>query len=161
MKDIPFLELGKHGFKYVVCGSLSGKITLTNGCFDILHRGHVECLEYAKKQGDCLIVAVNDDDGVRQLKGEGRPVNCLEDRMVVLASLRYVDMVVSFHGTKATELFKVLHPDVYVKGGDYTFETLDKEERDTLMSWTPVPEFRFFPFKTNVSTTKILRGLSK
>ena len=157
MSEIPFLEIGRHGFKYAVCGDIVGRMVLTNGCFDILHRGHVECLQYARAQGDFLVVALNDDEGIRQLKDENRPVNALEDRMLMLTALRCVDMVISFHGTRATELFKVIHPDVYVKGGDYTLDTLDPDERAAISSWNPPPEIRFFPFKTHISTTEIIR----
>ncbi|MBP5458949.1 MAG: adenylyltransferase/cytidyltransferase family protein [Clostridia bacterium] len=154
---IPFLKLGRAGCQYIMAGGeLSDRIVLTNGCFDVLHVGHLQCLQYAKSQGGMLIVAVNDDEGVRALKGEGRPVNCLKDRMEMLAALRCVDMVVSFKGTRATELFKVLRPDVYVKGGDYDMDTLDKGEKEALLSWDPRPEILFFPFKRDVSTTKIL-----
>ena len=135
------------------------QVAVTNGCFDILHRGHVECLQWARSLADCLVVAVNDDEGVRELKGDGRPVNSLEDRLFMLQSLRCVDFAVPFHGTKATEFFKVVHPDVYVKGGDYTVETLDPEEHAALLAWKEPPEFRFFQFTTDISTTKILAKL--
>lgn len=133
------------------------RVVVTNGCFDILHRGHAECLQWARERGDCLVVLVNDDEGVRELKGERRPVNSLEDRLYMLRSLRCVDLAVPFHGTKATEAFKVIRPDVYVKGGDYAIDTLDPEEKAALLSWDPMPEFLFFPFKTQISTTELLR----
>ena len=140
------------------------KVVLTNGCFDILHRGHIECLNFAKRQGDILIVAVNDDDGVRELKGAGRPINCLKDRMFVLQNLKAVDYVVPFHGTEATECFKALanHVDVYVKGGDYDMTSLNKNEVDALNLYhfgvQPI-EFKFFKFKTMTSTTAMLKKL--
>ncbi len=95
------------------------KIVMTNGCFDVLHAGHVAYLEEAKSLGDRLIVAVNDDDSVRRLKGESRPINALEDRMLVLAGLAAVDWVVPFSEDTPARLIGAVLPDVLVKGGDY------------------------------------------
>lgn len=95
------------------------RVVMTNGCFDILHAGHVAYLEEAKSLGDRLVVAVNDDDSVRRLKGESRPVNALEDRMAVLAGLAAVDWVVAFAADTPAELVRAVLPDVLVKGGDY------------------------------------------
>jgi len=95
------------------------KIVMTNGCFDFLHAGHVAYLEEAKGLGDRLIVAVNDDESVRRLKGDDRPVNTLEDRMAVLAGLAAVDWVVCFSEDTPARLVRDLLPDVLVKGGDY------------------------------------------
>lgn len=95
------------------------RIVMTNGCFDLLHEGHVAYLEQARRLGDRLIVAVNDDDSVRRLKGEGRPVNTLKRRMAVLAGLACVDWVVPFSEDTPRELICALRPDVLVKGGDY------------------------------------------
>lgn len=100
------------------------RIVFTNGCFDILHRGHVTYLSRAKALGDVLVVAVNGDDSVRRLKGDSRPVNPLEDRLAVLAALSCVDHVVAFDADSPVELLRAARPDVYVKGGDYTRETL-------------------------------------
>ena len=95
-------------------------VVFTNGCFDILHAGHVAYLEEARKQGDRLVVAVNSDSSVRKLKGEGRPINLCEDRMLVLSKLASIDWVVSFEDNTPERLLKKLKPDVLVKGGDYT-----------------------------------------
>jgi len=95
------------------------KVVFTNGCFDIIHAGHVGYLEQAKKQGDRLIVAVNDDASVKRLKGAGRPINPVDRRMIVLAALEAVDWVVSFDADTPENLLRVLKPDVLVKGGDY------------------------------------------
>jgi len=100
------------------------KIVMTNGCFDILHTGHVAYLEEAKARGDRLIVAVNDDDSVARLKGPGRPVNPLEDRMAVLAGLAAVDWVVPFGEDTPEALIGEILPDVLVKGGDYAPESI-------------------------------------
>jgi len=100
------------------------KIVMTNGCFDILHAGHVAYLERAKQQGDRLIVAVNDDESVRRLKGKGRPVNTCERRMAVLAALGSVDWVVPFSEDTPERLICRLLPDLLVKGGDYQPEDI-------------------------------------
>lgn len=96
------------------------KIVFTNGCFDIIHAGHVGYLEDARKLGDRLIVAINDDDSVRRLKGSGRPINPVERRMAVLAGLSAVDWVVSFAEDTPENLLEKVRPDVVVKGGDYS-----------------------------------------
>ncbi|WP_094603889.1 Bifunctional protein HldE [Sporomusa silvacetica DSM 10669] len=99
-------------------------VVFTNGCFDILHAGHVRYLAGARQLGDCLIVGLNSDSSVRQLKGPNRPVNCQEDRAEVLAGLAAVDYVVVFDETTAENLVAVVQPDVYAKGGDYIIEKL-------------------------------------
>ena len=99
-------------------------VVFTNGCFDILHAGHVRYLTEAKKLGDVLVVGLNSDESVRKLKGAGRPVNPEEDRAEVLAGLRAVDHVVVFAEDTAEEMVRQLQPDVYVKGGDYSLERL-------------------------------------
>lgn len=97
------------------------RLVFTNGVFDLLHRGHVEYLAEAAGLGDRLVVGVNEDDSARRLgKGPGRPINPLEDRMVVLAALACVDLVVPFEEDTPLELIRLLRPDVLVKGGDYT-----------------------------------------
>ncbi|HET9656901.1 MAG TPA: D-glycero-beta-D-manno-heptose 1-phosphate adenylyltransferase, partial [Kineosporiaceae bacterium] len=100
------------------------RIVFSNGCFDVLHRAHVACLEEARRLGDVLIVAVNSDAGVRRLKGPGRPVNPAEDRAAVLAALACVDHTTVFDEDTPAELLRRLRPDVYVKGGDYTPQML-------------------------------------
>jgi rfaE bifunctional protein nucleotidyltransferase chain/domain len=102
----------------------SGRVVFTNGCFDILHRGHVEYLSAARALGDTLVVGLNADASVRRLKGSGRPVNPEEDRAIVLAGLAAVDAVVAFHEDTPLRLISRLLPDVLVKGGDYSRETI-------------------------------------
>ena len=97
-------------------------VVFTNGCFDVLHRGHVDLLARARAEGDLLVVGLNDDASVRRLKGEGRPVNPAEDRAAVLAALEAVDLVVLFAEDTPRELIEVLLPDVLVKGADYREE---------------------------------------
>ncbi len=100
----------------------SKRIVFTNGCFDILHAGHVAYLQQAKQLGDYLVVAINDDESVKRLKGPGRPINNVEQRMAVLAGLGVVDWVTSFADDTPEQLLKKLQPDILVKGGDYTVE---------------------------------------
>lgn len=110
-----------------VCARLrqEGKtIVFTNGCFDILHAGHVSYLERAGALGDFLVLGLNSDDSVRRLKGPSRPVNSQADRAVVMAALRSVDCVVIFSEDTPLELITALRPHVLVKGGDYTPETI-------------------------------------
>lgn len=104
--------------------AIGRRIVFTNGCFDILHRGHVTLLNRAKGLGDVLIVGVNADASVARLKGRDRPINALEDRLKVLSALSYVDYVVGFDEDSPRELIRAARPDIYVKGGDYTRDTL-------------------------------------
>lgn len=98
----------------------STRFVFTNGCFDILHKGHVAYLEQAKELGDQLIVALNTDESVQTLKGPDRPINPLQDRMEVIAALECVDLVVSFNDETPLRLIEAITPSVLVKGGDYT-----------------------------------------
>ena len=100
------------------------RIVFTNGCFDILHAGHVRYLAQARSFGDCLVLGLNTDASVRRLKGPSRPINGEEDRAEVVGGLKSVDYVVLFGEQTAEELIAQVKPDVYVKGGDYTLETL-------------------------------------
>ena len=105
------------------------RVVFTNGCFDLLHVGHVRYLQAARALGEALIVAVNGDASVRALKGPSRPINSEQDRAEVLAALGCVDYVVIFDTERVTELVHALRPHVYAKGGDYTVDRLDAEER--------------------------------
>jgi D-beta-D-heptose 7-phosphate kinase/D-beta-D-heptose 1-phosphate adenosyltransferase len=131
------------------------RIVMTNGCFDILHAGHVAYLEEAKSLGDRLVVAVNDDDSVRRLKGEGRPVNPLEDRMRVLAGLAAVDWVVPFSEDTPANLIAAVLPDVLVKGGDYRPEEI-AGGRAVLENGG---EVRVLSFQDGRSTSRIIERL--
>ncbi len=108
-------------------------IALANGCFDILHVGHVRYLQAAAEQADRLVVAVNADETVRQLKGEGRPVLTAADRAELVAALRGVDCVVIFAEPTVTRVLEALRPDVHCKGTDYTVDTVP--ERDVVRAW--------------------------
>jgi rfaE bifunctional protein nucleotidyltransferase chain/domain len=142
----------RHKFIGPDAGPLPGRVVFTNGCFDVLHRGHVEYLAAARALGDRLVVAVNDDDSVRRLKGPSRPVNPVEDRVVVLAALESVDHVVVFGADTPVRLIERLRPEVYVKGGDYRTETLP--EAPVVRSYGG--EVHILPFLDGRSTTAIL-----
>ncbi len=100
------------------------KIVFTNGCFDILHLGHVEYLNEAKQQGDVLIIGLNSDDSIKELKGPDRPINNEEDRKAMLLNLRAVDCVQIFTEQTPLEIIKLIKPDVLVKGGDWKPEQI-------------------------------------
>jgi rfaE bifunctional protein nucleotidyltransferase chain/domain len=106
----------------------AGTIVFTNGCFDILHVGHVRSLQAAKSLGDRLVVGLNSDESVRALKGANRPFNPESDRAEVLAALESVDYIVIFPEPRATRLLQEIRPHIYAKGGDYTPESLEQEE---------------------------------
>jgi rfaE bifunctional protein nucleotidyltransferase chain/domain len=130
------------------------KLVLTNGCFDLLHVGHVRYLQAARALGDILVVAINGDESVRALKGEGRPLNRETDRAEIIAALECVDHVVIFPETRATPLLEKVRPSIYVKGGDYTTETLNAEERAVLEKIGA--EIRILPFEPGYSTSELI-----
>lgn len=109
-----------------------GRLVFTNGCFDLLHVGHVRYLQGARALGNALAIGLNADASVRALKGPGRPLNSADDRAEVLAALACVDFVTIFDEPRATGLLAAVRPHVYVKGGDYRLETLHAEERAVL-----------------------------
>ena len=105
------------------------RVVFTNGCFDLLHVGHVRYLQAARALGEALIVAVNGDASVRALKGPTRPINSEQDRAEVLAALACVDYVVIFDTERVTDIVHAVRPQIYAKGGDYTVDRLNAEER--------------------------------
>jgi len=109
--------------------SAGRRVVVTNGCFDLLHVGHVRFLQEARALGDSLLVGLNGDASVRELKGSGRPVNPETERAEVLAALACVDAVVVFPEKRATRFLESAQPDIYVKGGDYRPEDLDADEQ--------------------------------
>src|SRR5581483_960684 len=133
------------------------RVVVTNGCFDILHRGHVAYLHQAKALGDVLIVGVNSDDSIHRLKGPGRPINSLEDRVQVLAALGCVDHLIAFDDDTPCNLIRALRPDVFVKGGDYTRERLPEapliEEQGGLV--------HILPFVQDRSTTGLIEYIQE
>lgn len=134
----------------------SGKtLAVTNGCFDLLHRGHAEYLQKAASLANSLLILVNSDRSVQTLKGPARPVNCEDDRAHLLACLEFVDAVVIFDGERCARELESLTPDVYAKGGDYTLDSLDAEERASLLAANT--QIVFIPFVPGYSTTGTLQ----
>ena len=133
------------------------KLVFTNGCFDLLHVGHVRYLAAARALGDALLVAINGDESVQALKGPGRPINRAADRAEVVAALECVDHVVLFPEVRATALLGKVRPAIYVKGGDYTAESLHPEERSALERVGS--EIRILPFEAGYSTSGLLEKI--
>jgi D-beta-D-heptose 7-phosphate kinase/D-beta-D-heptose 1-phosphate adenosyltransferase len=132
---------------------------MTNGCFDILHAGHVAYLEEARALGDQLVVAVNDDASVARLKGPSRPITPLQDRMAVLAGLAAVDWVVPFADDTPAELIRALQPDVLVKGGDWKIEQIAGAE-SVLANGGEVRVLAFKPGRSTTAIVEAIRGQS-
>ena len=135
------------------------RLVVTNGCFDLLHLGHVTYLQRARDLGDVLLIGVNSDAAVRELKGPDRPINPEQDRALVLAALESVSAVSIFTEKRAVNFLLAAQPDVYVKGGDYTLATIDQDERRAVESAGGVIEF--IPFVTGRSTTATLQRMTK
>lgn len=135
------------------------KLVMTNGCFDVLHPGHIYYLARARKLGDALLVALNSDASVRALKGMGRPVRNQRERMLMLAALEMVDYVVVFPQVSAEKILKAVAPDVYVKGGDYTPATLNRGEVTAVRDRGG--RVRILPVLEGYSTTSFLRKLEQ
>jgi D-beta-D-heptose 7-phosphate kinase/D-beta-D-heptose 1-phosphate adenosyltransferase len=131
------------------------RVVFTNGCFDILHRGHITYLNQAKALGDVLIVGVNSDEGVARLKGPDRPINSLEDRIELLSALSCVDYIVPFDEDTPEKLIIAIRPDVFVKGGDYTRATLPEAEVVESLGG----EVRLLPYLEDRSTTSVIERI--
>lgn len=133
------------------------RIVATNGCFDILHAGHVQYLKEARSLGDRLIVGLNSDRSVRELKGENRPYNNEQNRAEVLLALECVDDVIIFDGISCRDFLKKVKPDIYVKGGDYTIDTLSKCEKDIVLEFCS--DIKILKKYDSLSTTQIIEKL--
>jgi rfaE bifunctional protein nucleotidyltransferase chain/domain len=129
----------------------------TNGCFDLLHFGHVSYLERARQMGDVLVVGLNSDASCRQLKGPARPLVPERQRAAVLAALECVDAVVIFREKRAHRFLAAVQPDIYVKGGDYRPETLDPTERAAMGKAT----VKILPFVPGFSTTGLIKKIRR
>ncbi len=129
-------------------------VVFTNGCFDLLHRGHVDYLQRARELGDVLLVGLNGDGSVRQLKGPGRPILPEDDRAVVLAALRAVDAVVIFHQPTAEALAAAIQPAIYVKGGDWGAGQRTPLEAAVVLSYGG--RVQFIPYLPGRSTSEIV-----
>ena len=136
--------------------NLPRPLVFTNGCFDILHRGHITYLSRAADLGTSLLVAVNDDDSVKTLqKGGGRPFNPLQDRMILLAALGYIDGVIAFGEETPRELIKLVRPDVLAKGGDWAPDQI--VGADEVKSWGG--SVHSIPFEVDRSTTELVNRI--
>jgi len=133
------------------------KLVVTNGCFDILHAGHVNYLEKSKAFGDYLLVGINSDESVKTLKGHHRPINNQFYRSYVLDQLRIVDFVYIFDSIRCVDFLDESKPHVYTKGGDYTIDSLDKDEVNVLKKYET--QINIIKLKYNISTTNILSKL--
>ena len=149
-----WIEANKQVDKWKLTGL---KVVFTNGCFDILHRGHVEYLTDAKACGDKLVTALNSDSSVRGLKGDFRPIQKQDDRAAILDALASVDLVVVFDEETPAEIVKMLIPDVLVKGGDYTPETIVGADTVTANGG----EVKIIPFRSGQSTSIIVEKIIK
>ena len=139
--------------------SAGKKIVATNGCFDLLHVGHVRYLQAARALGDLLVVGLNGDRSVHELKGAGRPITTQSDRAEILAALACVDLVTIFPEIRAAKFLAAVHPAVYVKGGDYTPRTLNEEELTILKEIEAA--IRLIPLETGYSTSGLIERICK
>ena len=153
-KIVDIEELARRSTELRAAGK---KLVATNGCFDLLHVGHVRYLQAARALGDALVVGVNGDDSARELKGPGRPLNNEKERAEVLAALECVDLVTIFPELRATRFIQAAAPAIYAKGGDYSAETLNAEERNALQKIGT--EIRIIPFEKGYSTSRLLERL--
>jgi D-glycero-beta-D-manno-heptose 1-phosphate adenylyltransferase len=134
-------------------------VVFTNGCFDILHVGHVRYLAAAKRLGDILVVGLNSDTSVRELKGIGRPLNSQEDRAEVMAALEAVDHVIIFAEKRVSHLLRQMRPQIYAKGGDYTVDSLDSEEVVALKEIKA--RIEILPLVPGKSTSKLVQAIQQ
>ncbi len=133
------------------------RIVFTNGCFDILHAGHIKLLKKAKKLGDVLIVGINKDKSIKKIKGKDRPIMDEKQRIEIISAIEFVDYVVPFGDTTPEKLIKMIKPDIIVKGGDY--------KKDEVVGKDIVEKYGgkvyIFPLVKNISTTKIINKIKK
>ncbi len=154
-KIVPWVGLPAWRSRWRAAGQ---RLVVTNGCFDLLHSGHVSYLEEARNLGDALLIGLNGDQSVQQLKGPGRPINDEQDRALVLAALESVTGVCIFSECAATRFLEAVQPDVYVKGGDYTLETVNQEERRLVERLGG--RIVLIPFVPGKSTTALLKKIA-
>ena len=158
-------EPGGHGGKVMELDGLlaeldrlkkdGNRIVMTNGCFDIIHAGHLETLAAASRLGDCLVVCVNDDESIARLKGPGRPVVPINERLQVIAGLGCVDYAIDFSSDNATELVRKIRPDAYVKGGDWK----DKSPPEAKVAEEIGAQIVYVALRPHLSTTEIIRKI--
>lgn len=133
------------------------KLVWTNGCFDLLHLGHVRYLECARRSGDCLVVGINSDESYRRYKRKPGPVQPEEERIRIVAALECVDYALLFDAPSPVELLRVLQPDVFVKGTDYSMVTIDSLEKETVLAYGG--EVRLCPGVPNLSTSRLIERI--
>ena len=155
-KIIPFAQLARWRARVRKAGK---KLVVTNGCFDLLHLGHATYLERARRKGDLLLVGITGDGAVRSLKGAGRPLNNQNDRAALLAALECVDQVSIFAERSARHFLAIARPDVYVKGGDYTLQSLNQQERQVVEDGGG--KIVIIPLLAGKSTTGLLKKISR
>ncbi len=129
-------------------------LVLTNGCFDIIHTGHIKLLEWSKSLGNKLIVALNSDKSIKSIKGESRPINSENDRRAILMSMSFVDDCIIFDDTSPTSIIETINPEIVVKGGEWTADEV--RSRDKIADHI---EIKIFPFYKNYSTTNIIEKI--
>ncbi|MCK9596946.1 bifunctional heptose 7-phosphate kinase/heptose 1-phosphate adenyltransferase [Candidatus Pacearchaeota archaeon] len=132
-------------------------IAWTNGCFDLLHEGHIKYLSKAKKLADYLIVGINSDNSISKLKGPGRPIRPQGARAEIISSLKDVDYVIIFPEKNATRYLRELKPDIYVKGGDYNINKINNEERNIIESYNG--KIKLIPLEKDISTSQIIKNI--
>ena len=137
--------------------NIGKKVVLTNGCFDLLHVGHVSSLESARTFGDSLWIALNSDKSTKKLKGDSRPIFSEKERAYMLSALKVVDGIFIFGGDRLVDEILWFRPDIYVKSGDYTSDNLDPSEHKALISVEA--EIKFVPFVSGFSRTSILKRI--
>lgn len=154
-----------HSRKFIPLGRLrewrrtkSETIVAVNGCFDVLHLGHVRLLQKAAEFG-IVVVGINSDESVRRLKGEGRPINCASDRAVILEALEAVSAVTIFEEDTATQFLAAVVPDIWIKGSDYTRQTVNQRELAAVEN--VYGELRFVDLVHGHSTTRIINSLQQ
>jgi rfaE bifunctional protein nucleotidyltransferase chain/domain len=133
------------------------KLTITNGCFDLLHAGHVHYLQEAYEQGDTLWLLLNSDASVRMLKGPARPVQREEYRAYVMAALECIDAVIMFETPRLDAEIRALSPDIYVKAGDYTIDSINPVEKAALIEVGA--DIRFLPFLEGFSSSELMQKI--
>jgi rfaE bifunctional protein nucleotidyltransferase chain/domain len=153
------VELSELQAKVAKVRATGKKVVATNGCFDLLHVGHVRYLQAARAAGGALVVGINGDESTRKLKGNGRPVNNESDRAEVVAALECVDLVAIFPDVRAVRFLELATPDIYVKGGDYTLDTLDTSERQALQAIGA--QIKIIPLEEGYSTTALLNKVCR
>ena len=131
---------------------VSKKTVFTTGCFDLLHEGHIETFKIGKELGDVLIVALNTDNSIKRLKGNSRPINNLTTRLSILRSIKYIDFIIIFDSDSPNHIYNLLEPDILLKGGDYSLETIEK-------IYTNVKQFISVPLINNINSSSIINKI--